>query len=370
MEVMQLESCNIRYPKGCIVRMKSKPKDPFYNRPLLIVSENAIGNSRFRLAMHITSKNYPGIRINLDFKGSAEHELSVIRPNIIYTISTSMIHTIDGYMKPSIMKEVDRAMAYILGLSNDCPEYLKETNFEGWSGDSEIADPYTTIPANPHGGWTPTVNCPIEDFPSIMGGYSGETPTPTTETSDENKVSAPIAQDLPKPNTQEEIVYQRSFTSSKSPTGRIDSISYSRYANVKATTKYGGWESHYIKLTEEDAINVITGNLGKGDTLNGREIKADIDIYQIRKMVHDKFDIERTTEMAIASMKGREKFFDYMSDLEKAKVLFYGDLTKIEMTDSFYDIRLKRFSQKYPINYKRIARLAFENKDRIKAILD
>ena len=114
--------------KGSIVFIHDK-KDSFLNkRPLLVISNpNPILHSV--MVCPIGTRGKPGIKCSLynphtdDYVSGVEE--STIYPNSIYTIKESDIRRTLGVIDPYIMREVDKAIDFFRGLTDEIPPFLR-----------------------------------------------------------------------------------------------------------------------------------------------------------------------------------------------------------------------------------------------------
>lgn len=124
---------NVYFPKGSIVFLKRYAQvcndlGYLYGRPLIIIS-NPVHIFDEAIVCLTGTKNHPGIKCSFFDRKTEKYvgnnEISTIFPYNIMTIHTSDIINCIGTLDPFIMKKVDKAIAFHLGLTDEIPEYMQ-----------------------------------------------------------------------------------------------------------------------------------------------------------------------------------------------------------------------------------------------------
>jgi mRNA-degrading endonuclease toxin of MazEF toxin-antitoxin module len=128
---------NLHVTKGSIIYAEfNKEGDLAYlnDRPLLAVSYPTNIYNTIMICSITSQLDKPGIFCHLYNYASREdiggNRLSVISPNTIHTIQIENVTSVVGVMDRFIMEEVDKAIKYFLGFSNEFPEFLTNMRSE------------------------------------------------------------------------------------------------------------------------------------------------------------------------------------------------------------------------------------------------
>jgi len=149
---------NVQFAKGSVVFADFPPKSEqayLNGRPLVVVSHPIYIFGQV-VVCPVGSKMKPGIQVKLwnyyESRPIGNHEIGTIYPYNLISIKTETISRQIGILDHFIMEEVDRAIQFFLGFSNDPPEFMKsmeeayEVNYtymtKAFTCDQRVGDEY------------------------------------------------------------------------------------------------------------------------------------------------------------------------------------------------------------------------------------
>lgn len=131
--------------------------------PVMIVSSNMASPSSTVQAMVLTSRvnSYYGYRIYMNSDNNRYQKFSVVCTTKIFTIEKSNLRKIIGFVSPSFVRKCLLSYAYELGLTDEVPEYYKNSHLAMEYIESGEAN----IPKNPEAYQIPVL--PLGTFSKL-----------------------------------------------------------------------------------------------------------------------------------------------------------------------------------------------------------
>ena len=131
--------------------------------PIMIVSSNMASPSSTVQAMVLTSRvnSYYGYRIYMNSDNNRYQKFSVVCTTKIFTIEKSNLRKIIGFVSPSFVRKCLLSYAYELGLTDEVPEYYKNSHLAMEYIESGEAN----IPKNPEAYQIPVL--PLGTFSKL-----------------------------------------------------------------------------------------------------------------------------------------------------------------------------------------------------------
>ena len=194
---------NIQFGKGSIIfaNFPTDSADAFLNnRPLVVVS-HPVPIFNQVIVCGTGTKMKPGIQIRLwnyhMNRPLGNSEVSTIYPYSLYTIKTENIDRQIGQLDRFTMKEVDKAVQFFLGFSDEIPKFM-ESQTELFDVPVTYSNPLVTFDQRLGGEYLQTINGQAKILQPV---FPEETPQKTS-TPPESVTRFVKKDPLPNPNTK------------------------------------------------------------------------------------------------------------------------------------------------------------------------